>query len=181
VSSPAAQNAGRWISAALLLAAIVCAYHFLARANTTTVALTLLLLVLVLARWGLRYAVVTSIAATLCYNFFFLPPVGTLTIADPQNWLTLFAFLATSVVGSRLAEQARREAKQARARQQELEVLYRLSRELLQAEDVASLLTTIAPAVLQVAGASCVALLSSDDRTFHAGAPLSDEQLQRAQ
>lgn len=136
---------------------------------------------LVLARWGLRYAVVTSIAATICYNFFFLPPVGTLTIADPQNWLTLFAFLATSVVGSRLAEQARREAKQARARQQELEVLYRLSRELLQAEDVASLLTTIAPAVLQVSGAGCVALLSSDGRTFHAGAPLSNEQLRHAQ
>lgn len=165
----------------MLLAAIVCAYRFLAPTNTTTVALTLLLLVLVLARWGLRYAVATSIAATICYNFFFLPPVGTFTIADPQNWLTLFAFLATSVVGSRLAEQARREAQQARDRQQELEVLYRLSRELLQAEDVASLLTTIAPAVLQVSGAGSVALLATDGRAFHAGAALTHEQLQQAQ
>jgi two-component system sensor histidine kinase KdpD len=168
VPSAPYQVVGRWTTAALLLAAIVCAYRFLAPANNTTVALTLLLLVLVLARWGLRYAVVTSIAASVCYNFFFLPPRGTFTIADPQNWLTLFAFLATAVVGSRLAEQARREATQARVRQQELEVLYRLSRELLQAEDVASLLTSIAPAAMHTSGATAAALLLSDGRLFQA-------------
>ncbi len=61
------------------------------RVNPTTVALSLLLLILVLAaEWGLRYAVVVSIFATAAYNFFFLPPVDTFTIADSQNWLALF-------------------------------------------------------------------------------------------
>ena len=176
-----AKNAQRWVVAVVSLTAIVCAYRFYAAANTTTVALTLLLLVLALARWGLRYAVATSIAATFCYNFFFLPPVGTLTIADPQNWLTLFVFLATSVIGSRLAEQARREAEQARARQRELEVLYRLSRELLQAEDVSSPLAMIAAAVTQVTAASAVALVTVEGQSYTAGEDEDmDEQMSKA-
>ena len=154
----------RWSSAALLLALIVCVYRFWVPVNPTTVALTLLLLILALARWGLRYAVATSLAATACYNFFFLPPIGTFTIADPQNWLTLFAFLATSVFGSRLAEQARGEAEQARTRQGELEVLYRLSRELLQAGDVSSLLETLAPAVARASSAAAVVVMTADGR-----------------
>ncbi|MCC7042512.1 MAG: DUF4118 domain-containing protein, partial [Acidobacteria bacterium] len=58
--------------------------------NATTVALTFLLVVLVTAATSrLLVAVVTSIVAMLCFNFFFLPPVGTWTIADPQNWVAL--------------------------------------------------------------------------------------------
>ena len=56
------------------------------------------------------------IAAMLCFNFFFLPPVGTLTIADPQNWVALLAFLATAIVASQLSGRARiREHRGARA------------------------------------------------------------------
>jgi K+-sensing histidine kinase KdpD len=66
--------------------------------NATTVALTFLLVVLITAATSrLRVAVVTSIASMLCFNFFFLPPVGTWTIADPQNWVALFVFLAVSL------------------------------------------------------------------------------------
>jgi len=139
--------------------------------NTTTVALTLLMLVLFLAaRWGLRYAVATSIAATFLYNYYFLPPIGTFIINDPQNWLALFAFLITSVVGSRLAERAREDAEDARLRQSELEVLYGLSRELLQTENVASLLNAIAPATLLVTRADAVVLYLLDgDRRYIAG------------
>jgi two-component system sensor histidine kinase KdpD len=139
--------------------------------NTTTVALTLLMLVLFLAaRWGLRYAVITSIAATVLYNYYFLPPIGTFIINDPQNWLALFAFLVTAVVGSRLAERARTEAADARTRQRELEVLYGLSRELLQTENVASLVNAIAPAVMLVTGAHAVVLYLLDgDRRYPAG------------
>jgi two-component system sensor histidine kinase KdpD len=154
-----------------MLAGIVAAYRLWVHVNPTTVALTLLLLVLFLAaQWGLRYAVVTSLIATVCYNFFFLPPVGTFTISDPQNWLGLFAFLVTSVVGSRLAERAREEADEARLRQRELEVLYGLSRELLQTENVASLLNAIAPATMLATRASAVVLYLLDgNRRYMAG------------
>ncbi len=161
-----------------MLAGIVAVYHLWLHVNTTTVALTLLMLVLLLAaKWGLRYAVVTSIAATVAYNYYFLPPIGTFIINDPQNWLALFAFLVSSVVGSRLSERAREEAEDARLGQRELEVLYGLSRELLQTENVAGLLNTIAPATLLTTNAVSVMLYLLDgDRRYLAGDPTAIQQ-----
>ena len=155
----------------MVLTGIVAVYHLWLHVNPTTVALTLLLLVLFLAaRWGLRYAVATSIAATLAYNFYFLPPIGTFTIGDPQNWLGIFVFLTVAVVGSRLSERAREEAEDARRRQRELEVLYGLSRQLLQAENVASLLNAISPAIMLVTRADSIVLYLLDgDRRYMAG------------
>jgi len=155
----------------VVLTGIVAVYHLWLHVNPTTVALTLLLLVLFLAaRWGLRYAVATSVAATLGYNFYFLPPIGTFTIGDPQNWLGIFVFLTVAVVGSRLSERAREEAADARRRQRELEVLYGLSRQLLQAENVASLLNAISPAIMLVTRADSIVLYLLDgDRRYMAG------------
>jgi two-component system sensor histidine kinase KdpD len=62
--------------------------------------------------WGLRYAVPVSIASMLAFNFFFLPPLYTLTIADSRNWFALAVFLVTSVVVSELAAGARRRARE---------------------------------------------------------------------
>ncbi len=64
--------------------------------NATTVALALLLDVLFIAtRWGSLPALVASVLAMLCFNFFFLPPFGTFTIAAWDNWIALAAFLIT--------------------------------------------------------------------------------------
>jgi two-component system sensor histidine kinase KdpD len=160
-----------WLSTFGALAAIVLIYRRWIHVNPTTVALTLVLFVLVVAaRLSLRYAVAASIAATGCYNFFFLPPVGTFTISDPQNWLTLVAFVATSVIGSRLSQTAREEADQARARQRELEVLFALSRELLQTENVADLVDSL-PTLINVAARAqqCTLYLLDGDRVYQAG------------
>jgi len=145
----------RWTLAFIALAGIVLVYHRWVHVNPTTVALTLLLFILLLAaEWGLRYAVVISIVATALYNFFFLPPIGTFTITDPQNWLALFAFLTTAIIASRLSERARDEASDARARQREVEALFRLSRELLETESVSSLVSSIPAAVASITGAT---------------------------
>ncbi len=100
----------------------------------------------------MRYAVVVSIAATLCYNFFFLPPLGTWTITEPQNWIALLAFLITSVIASRLSTRIREEALEARRREHEVEVLFRLSRELLQTDNVVELLRTVPDSIARVTG-----------------------------
>jgi two-component system sensor histidine kinase KdpD len=84
----------------------------------------LLFILSLAAQWGLTYAVVISLAATLCYNFFFMPPLGTWTISDPQNWVALLAFLSTSVIASRLSARIRREAMEAQRREHEVEVLF---------------------------------------------------------
>ena len=163
--------ATRWIVAFSALAGIVIVYRTLLHVNPTTVALTLLLYILLLAaRWSLRYAVAVSLVAAACYNFYFLPPVGTFTIADPQNWLTLFVFLATSVIGSRLSEQARDEAEQARSRQHEVELLFTLSCELLQTENVAELVNAVPKMIHRVSDAGSVVLYLLDgDRFYQAG------------
>src|SRR5471032_2210433 len=100
--------------------------------NATTVALTFLLVVLLVAATSrLWAAVVTSAMAMLCFNFFFLPPVGTFTIADPQNWIALFAFLAVSLVASNLSAVARARTDEALGRRDEVARLFDLSRDVL--------------------------------------------------
>jgi two-component system sensor histidine kinase KdpD len=112
--------------------------------NHTTVALMFLVTVLLTsAYWGLRYAIVMAVFATASFNFYFLPPVRTFTISDPQNWVALFAFLITALVASNLAERARREAEGAKQRRREVERLYGLSQRLLAAENVLELLNAL--------------------------------------
>src|ERR1700676_4156142 len=105
------------------LAGITYFYRHL-QVNQTTVALSFLLAILaVSAVWGMAVSVFTSVVAMLSFNYFFLPPVGTFTIADPQNWAALFAFLAASLIASQLAARVRKEADEAQRRRNELERL----------------------------------------------------------
>jgi len=113
--------------------------------NATTVALSFLLIVLVVSAVSrLWIAVVTSVAAMLCFNFFFLPPVGTFTIADPQNWIALFAFLAVALVASNLSLLARTRADEAMARRDEVARLFDLSRDVLLMTDGQEALSLLA-------------------------------------
>ena len=112
--------------------------------NPTTVALSFLLVVLLLAsRWGLTIATTTAVVSTLVFNYFFLPPVHTFTIAETQNWIALFAFLVSAILASRLSERARRETENANRRRKEVERLYFLSQQLLSTENVLDLNNSI--------------------------------------
>lgn len=96
----------------------------------------LLVIVLFVAATSPRWvAIATSFAAVLVFNFFFLPPVGTLTIADPQNWVALFALLTVSLVASHLAAVARARTQESDARRDELARLFDLSRDVLLVTD----------------------------------------------
>ena len=98
----------------------------------TTVGFAYLLLVLIIATtWGFLEAALASIVATLSFNRYFLPPLGTFTIADPQNVVAFVSFLMTSLIASRLSARAKRRAQDAIERQQDLERLYTFSRAIL--------------------------------------------------
>jgi len=100
--------------------------------NATTAGFAYLLGILAIAAtWGLIESVAASVAAMLCFNYYFLPPVGMFTIADPQNWVALFAFLATALVASHLSDREKKQADDAKRRQRETEQLYALSRAIL--------------------------------------------------
>jgi len=130
--------------AAFFVFAVTYLYRNWFHVNPTTVALTFLLGVLaVSALWGLQHAVAMSVAAAAAFNYFFLLPVGTFTIEDPQNWVALAAFLVTAVVASQLAERARREAINANTRRREVERLYSFSQQLLSIDNVSEVLNRI--------------------------------------
>jgi two-component system sensor histidine kinase KdpD len=123
------------IGAVTLITALYSVLHV----NPTTVALTYLIAILLVSTaWGLAEATTASVVAVLCFNFFFLPPVGTFTIADPQNWVAFVAFLATAIIASQLSGRARQREIDAAGRQRDLERLYALSRALLLSERGAS-------------------------------------------
>ena len=101
--------------------------------NAATVSLALLLNVLFVAtRWGSLPALAASIVAMLCFNFFFLPPFGTFTIAATDNWIALLAFLATAVTAGQLSARAKRRAEEAEAGKREIERLYAELRDAFQ-------------------------------------------------
>ncbi len=169
------------VSLLLRLAAVLAAIAGLTAAlsdselNHTTVALSFLLVVLfTAAAWGLLESVVASLAAMICFNVFFLPPVGTVTVADPQNWLALFVFLATALVASKLSDTARKRALESERRRHETERLYSLSRMILMsAGDLDQTAKDIAFRIQQVFDFQGVTLFESRlDRSFTAGEEL---------
>lgn len=151
-----------------MVALIVLVYVKLLHVNPTTAAVTFLLAILtVAAAWGLRYALPMSLVAALCFNFFFLPPVGKLTINDNQNWVALFAFFFTSVLASNLSERARKQTAEAHRRRQDVERLYVFGQQLLVADNVLEVLKSVPGFVTETFGATHAALyVTSKDQVY---------------
>jgi two-component system sensor histidine kinase KdpD len=89
--------------------------------------ISMLYLVAVLAtatRFGSGPAVLASVAAFLCFNWFFVEPRHTLTVADPEEWVALLLFLAAAIITGQLAARERRRAEEAHQRERDAIVLY---------------------------------------------------------
>jgi two-component system, OmpR family, sensor histidine kinase KdpD len=174
----------RAVTVLAILALVTFIYRRVLPVNPTTVALTLLILVLLTsAWWGFRIALLALISGTVIFNFFFLPPYGTFSIADPQNWIALFAFLLTAVVASNLAERARREAEMSRQRRHEVERLYALSQQLLTSGNTAELFNYLPRLLSETFGAQSAALTVSGGETVYQSTPamaIDKESLLRA-
>ena len=139
------RRAGRIGAGLLGVAAATTALRFAHVTNPTTIALGYLLVTLFVASMGdLMVAIVASLGATLAFNYFFLPPVGTLTIADPHNWVALASFLIVSIVASRLSATARARALEALERRNELTRLFDLTRDILLTTEQSGALPAIA-------------------------------------
>jgi two-component system sensor histidine kinase KdpD len=129
-------------------------------------------------------ALAASVAGVLCFDYFFLPPIGNFTIADPQNWAALFAFVATALIVSQLSAHAQKQALESSRRQRELEQLYTLSRNLLLLDNRQPLAQQIAQQVAQVFELPGVAFFDRiSDRIYRAGPhdiPVEDSKLRDA-
>src|ERR1043166_4259036 len=150
-------------AAAIAAIALVTLIGRLLGLNAATVGFLYLVVVLLISVWGdLLVGTVSSVIATVCYNFFFFPPLYTLTIAAPANWFALAAFLISSVTVNRLVVTARVLAQKAEQRPNESETLYALSSDLFAATNRVAALGEAAGRALQLLGARAGGLVLFD-------------------
>jgi len=150
----------RLLAALGVVAAVTLVYRaWLHVSNPATISTTYLLVVLLVAtRSRFWIAAVTSLAAMLCFNYFFLPPVGTLTIADPHNWVALLVFLAVGLVASNLSAVARNRTIEALGRRDELARLFDLGRDVLLMTDSREAIAMLARSIARRFDLSFVAI-----------------------
>jgi two-component system sensor histidine kinase KdpD len=160
-----------YLIATLFVAGITLVGYRWLHLNPTTVALAFVLSVLgISASWGLRQAIFMAVIAALAFDYFFLPPIGAFTIADPQNWIALVAFLVTAGAVSELSARARRGARAAVERRLELERLYAFSQLLLSSDNPAELLNLIPRYIVDSFGIRSAAIsLSSRSDVYRSG------------
>lgn len=140
--------------------------------NASTVGFFYLLVVLGVATTaGFRVSALVSLVAMLCFNFFFLPPLGQLTIADPENWVALFTFLLTALVASHQSDRAQTQAMEASRRRQETEQLYALSRALLLTDPSRPIGIQAAQSIAQIFSSPAILILDAKSgHCFRGGA-----------
>jgi len=153
------REGARWLIGPAVVLVITGFFRHGPSVNVTTVGFIFLLAILVAStRLDLRIAVLMCVAATLAYDYYFLPPVGFFDIDDPQDWVALAAFLTTALIGTKLSTRSRTKAEEATFKQLEVERLYALSQRLLGAEDHGDLLKSIPALMAESLGLEAAAL-----------------------
>jgi two-component system, OmpR family, sensor histidine kinase KdpD len=101
--------------------------------------------------WGVGYAIPVAVVSMLAFNWFFLPPRHTFSLADRENWLVLALYVVVAVVTSELASSARRRAAAAELRERETaavaEIATILLREPLSTDTLARVSARVADAL----------------------------------
>ena len=137
---PKARHYVQWLGATLA-AAVTTVGLAMAGAHATTAGMVFLVVVVVNASQAeLVIALYSALLCAISFDFFFLPPVHTFTLASPQEWVSMLTFAVSSVVAGRVAERARRQKEQAERRREDVERLYLLSQEMMLHEDAAALI-----------------------------------------
>ena len=167
------------------LSAVALVTFFALRLNLNLSAsgsLYFLIVVMVSVIWGFWEGSVTSLIAVNCLNYFFVPPVFTWTVSDPQNWVALAAFEITALTVSRLSTRAQEQAR-AEARQRvEVQKLYELSRRILLLDRRRTIGPQMVSVIHEIFGTESVALFDARSARVDAiGSLASDlEQLARS-
>ncbi|MGI4942015.1 MAG: DUF4118 domain-containing protein, partial [Janthinobacterium lividum] len=145
--------------------------------GVTSVALVFLMAVLASAvSFGLAASLLACLLSVLAYNFFFLPPLYTLAVADPENVVTLVVFTVVAVVASNLTARMRVQAVVARGRARTTEELYQFSRKLAGAVSLDDVLWATVHQVALMLGLRVVLLLpAGGGLAVQAGFPPEDE------
>ena len=126
-------------------------------------------------RFGFGPAVAGAVLSFLCWNFFFLPPLDTLAVSDPKDWLSLVIFLIAAVTTAHLAARARAQTEEARVRERETLTLFQASEALSGEADDALLLPALAAQIARTCGTlGCVVLRREASGMFRPVATVAD-------
>jgi two-component system sensor histidine kinase KdpD len=157
--APYLQSAG-----AVVVAAVIAklAYHLFALPNLSMIFLMAVLLSAV--RWGLAPSIFASLFSAAVYNFFFIPPLYTFTIASSYEVLAFVVYLTVAILISNLAGRVRDQAETARRRMRTTLALYEFSRKLAGTFKLDDLLWALAYQVVSVLGGKAVVLLPEEDK-----------------
>lgn len=150
--------------------------------NSATAPFTYLLLILSLAtKVGRAESVAASLASMFAYDYFFLPPIGALTVSDVQNWITLLAFFCTGVITSHLSSTVRAQAEDASAGRQQVQRMYDFSRGLMLTEEAGHVAGRAAHQLVVAFGArgACVFSVASNSLGRAGEAALLTEPVMR--
>src|SRR5438270_7981391 len=130
------------IAAVALVSVVIGAV--LGRVRITNISMLYLFAVLATAiGFGRGPAVVASVAAFLTFDWFFVEPYHTFTVADPEEWISLLFFLLVAILTGQLAADQRRRAQEAAQREREAIVLYDVVRLMNQPELEEALTTAV--------------------------------------
>ena len=169
--------AGVAVSLASVAAATALIYPLKHVAPVVSLGVVYLLSVLVLSTyWGLAFGVLTSVASTIAFNFFHLPPVGQITLAEGRDWVALAAFLTVALAVSTIAEAARARAIEADERRREADLAAELTGVLLGGAALPETLPLAARRLAEAIGATSasIELGSSEPAERRQGIPLHD-------
>jgi two-component system sensor histidine kinase KdpD len=127
--------------------------------------------------WGLWPSLLSAVLSVLAYNFFFLPPLYSFTIADPANVLALIVFFVVAIITSNLAARTREQALTASARANTTAELYAFSRKLAGTATLDDVLWATAYQVAFMLKVRVVTLLPDEANRLEvrAGYPPEDE------
>ncbi len=114
--------------------------------------------VVVSTYWGIRLGFATALVSALAYNYFHLPPVGRLTLADDRNWVALASFLVVAAATGLVADLARTRAEEADLRRREADLATEIAHTLLAGADLDDALATTAQRLAAAIGASSAAI-----------------------
>src|SRR6266849_4699896 len=157
-------------SAGLVAAALAIGLGLKQVLAVSSISLVFLMAILGSAvRYGLLPSLFACIVSVLAYNFFFLPPLYTFTIADPENVVTLFFFLIVAVITSNLTASMRSQAVTARSRAKTTAALYAFSSKLAGIVGIDDLLWATSYQIASMLRVRVVVLLPPSGREKHGG------------
>ena len=149
--APPSKRVGAVVAVALVALCTLLIYPLKQAAPVVSLGVVYMLAVVIVSvTWGMWLGVATSVFSALAFNFFHIPPVGRLTIANSENWVALIAFLVVATLASSVAEVTRARAREAAERRREADLAAEMARLLLGGRRLAEDLPTVAARLAQV-------------------------------